>query len=80
MKRLIALSVSVLLALQALAAIQDTTKTATPEKDSVKAYEKLFEKVEKSAKGMFTLHKMKGKVYFEIPLEMMGKRCSLPLP
>jgi len=77
MKRLIALSVSVLLALQALAAIQDTTKTATPEKDSVKAYDKLFEKVEKSAKGMFTLHKMKGKVYFEIPLEMMGKEMLI---
>ncbi len=46
----------------------DTTKKLTP-------YEKLFNKKRgvKSASGVFTLHNIEGKVYFEFPLKMLGK-------
>ena len=77
MKRFIALSASVLLAISAVAAPKDTTKTATPAKDSVSAYDKLFKEKHQSAKGMFTLHKIKEKVYFEIPVAMMGKEMLI---
>ena len=77
MKRFIALSASVLLAILAVAAPKDITKTATPAKDSVSAYDKLFKEKHQSAKGMFTLHKIKEKVYFEIPVAMMGKEMLI---
>lgn len=77
MKRFIALSASVLLAILAVAAPKDTTKTATPAKDSVSAYDKIFKEKHQSAKGMFTLHKIKEKVYFEIPVAMMGKEMLI---
>jgi hypothetical protein len=51
------------------AGVKDTTSV----KDSVCAYDKLFKESHETVKGMFTLHKMKGKVYFEIPLNMMEK-------
>lgn len=46
---------------------KDTTEKQTP-------YSKLFDKKEvKSAKGVITLHNIEGKVYFELPLELIGK-------
>ncbi|MCK9304944.1 MAG: zinc-dependent metalloprotease [Bacteroidales bacterium] len=48
-------------------------KDTPPVKDSASAYDKLFKEKHETARGMFTLHKMKGKVYFEIPLNMMEK-------
>ena len=46
---------------------KDTTEKHTP-------YSKLFDKKEvKSAKGVITLHNIEGKVYFELPLELIGK-------
>ena len=46
----------------------DTTKKLTP-------YEKLFDKKKgvKSVAGVFTLHNINGKVYFEMPVKMLGK-------
>lgn len=73
MRKLIVLSVSLLMALVAMAAPADTTKNGKSAKDSVLAYDKLFKGKHQKVEGMFTLHKVKEKVYFEIPLEMMGK-------
>jgi hypothetical protein len=73
MKKLIVLSVSLLFAFAAFSAPADTTKNGKSEKDSVTAYDKLFKEKHEKAEGMFTLHKVKEKVYFEIPLEMMGR-------
>lgn len=49
------------------------SKPATPDKDTVSAYKKLFTKKHETASGMFVLHKINGKVYFEIPLTMMKR-------
>ena len=56
----------------------DATKTQiVKKKDSVKAltpYEKLFKnKLVKTEKGMITLHKVDGKVYFEFPNTLLNK-------
>jgi len=77
MKRLIALSASILLSVLAIASPQDTTKKGTQPKDSVVAYDKLFKGKHESASGMFILRKMKQKVYFEIPLKMMGREMLI---
>lgn len=77
MKRFIALSVSILLSVLAIASQQDTTKKGTQPKDSVVAYDKLFKGKHESANGMFILRKMKQKVYFEIPLKMMGREMLI---
>ncbi len=53
------------------------TEKTLPKKDSVSAYDKLFKEKHESVKGMFTLHKVKEKVYFEIPLNMLGKEMLL---
>ena len=53
------------------------TETKTEKKDSVNAYDKLFKEKHVTAKGMFTLHKMKEKVYFEIPLNMFGREMLI---
>ncbi|RAJ06462.1 uncharacterized protein DUF5118 [Chitinophaga skermanii] len=45
----------------------DTTKKVTP-------YEKLFKgKNVQTSKGMITLHQAQGKVYFEMPIQLLGK-------
>lgn len=49
------------------------SKLAAPNKDTVSAYKKLFAKKHETASGMFVLHKINGKVYFEIPLTMMKR-------
>jgi len=46
-------------------------------KDSVDAFQKLFKEKHETASGMFILHKMKEKLYFEIPLKMLGKEMLL---
>jgi len=52
-------------------------KGATEAADTVKKketkYEKLFKKPHKVADGMITLHLKDGKVYFEMPLSLMGR-------
>lgn len=35
-------------------------------------YDKLFAKKHETAKGLFTLHRMEGKLYFEMPVKLMG--------
>lgn len=40
-------------------------------------YEKFFEEKDEKVEGLFTLYKMKGKVYFEIPLHLMGREFLL---
>ena len=78
MKRLISLSALVMLAYLAFAtAPKDSTNNVTSEKDSINAFDKLFKEKHESVEGMFTLHKIKEKVYFEIPLNMMGKEMLI---
>ena len=52
-------------------------KGETEQADSVKKketkYEKLFKKPHKVAEGMMTLHLKDGKVYFEMPLSLIGR-------
>ena len=41
-------------------------------------YEQLFkDKARETKKGLITLHKMEGKIYFEIPLDVMGREMLL---
>lgn len=47
------------------------------QKDSLDAFDKLFKEKHETARGMFTLHKIKEKLYFEIPLKMMGKEMLI---
>jgi hypothetical protein len=51
--------------------------TPAAKKDSLSAYDKLFKDKHESVKGMFTLHKIKEKVYFEIPLNMFGREMLI---
>lgn len=53
------------------------TGVNTPKKDSVTAYDKLFKEKHETAEGMFKLHKMKEKLYFEIPLTMLNRDMLL---
>lgn len=48
-------------------------KTETVEKKKDSEYDKLFKKKHKTASGLFTLHLMDGKVYFELPLSLFEK-------
>lgn len=51
-------------------------KTEKAEKET--PYQKLFKnKAHETVKGLFTIHKMDGKVYFEIPLGVLGKDMLL---
>ena len=56
-------------------------KGETEAADSVKKketkYEKLFKKPHKVAEGMITLHLKDGKVYFEMPLSLMGREMVI---
>lgn len=49
------------------------TETADTLKKKETKYEKLFKKPHKVAQGMMTLHMKDGKVYFEMPLSLMGR-------
>ena len=35
-------------------------------------YDKLFTKKHETAEGLFTLHRIEGKLYFEMPIKLMG--------
>ena len=48
---------------------RDTTKSS--------AYDKFFKEEHRIARGLFTLHEMKGRVYFEIPLRLMDRSMLL---
>ena len=53
-------------------------KTQAPEVKKETAYQKFFKgKKCETRKGLFTLHKMDGKVYFEIPLTLMERDMLL---
>lgn len=56
---------------------KDEKEKTASKKDSVSAYDKLFKEKHETAMGMFTLHKVKEKVYFEIPLNMLGKEMLI---
>ncbi|MDD3034432.1 MAG: zinc-dependent metalloprotease [Bacteroidales bacterium] len=60
-----------------LVATEIKTKDTTARKDSVSSYDKLFKEKHETVSGMFKLHKMKGKVYFEIPVNMLGKEMLI---
>ncbi len=45
-------------------------ETTTPKKTD---YDKLFSKKHETVKGLFTLHRMEGKLYFEMPVKLMGR-------
>lgn len=83
MKRLIALSLYTLLACMLFAAPKESPKNknkvadTSTTKDSVSAYDKLFKESHQVAQGMITLHKIKGKLYFEVPLNMMGREMLI---
>lgn len=52
-----------------------TEQTAAKPKPS--EYEKLFKEKHEVADGMIRLHKVKGKLYFEFPLELLGRDMLL---
>ena len=53
---------------------KDSKESEKPES----CYEQLFKnKAHETKKGLITLHKMEGKIYFEIPLEVMGREMLL---
>ena len=58
---------------------KESKKERAAEKKKPGKYEKLFEKgVEKSVKGDFAaLHKVNGKLYLELPLELLGREMLL---
>ena len=80
-KKMIGLVVVFLLALSCSSVKQSATKTKQSDKAGTakskpeSKYDKLFkDKKPQTAKGNFiTLHKMDGKVYFELPLKYMGR-------
>jgi hypothetical protein len=49
---------------------KDTTKKLSP-------YVELFKKEQKKAQGMITLHLKEGKVYFELPLALLGREMVM---
>lgn len=53
----------------------DTTVTLTSSKES--EYDKLFEEAHEVLKGLITLHKMKGKLYFEFPVSVLGREMLI---
>ena len=54
-------------------------KTPSEQCDTAKksTYDKFFKKEHRIARGLFTLHEMKGRVYFEIPLRLMERSMLL---
>jgi len=56
---------------------EQTTITNQAKKDTLSPYEKFFKEKHESKKGMFILHKMKEKVYFEIPINMLEKEMLM---
>ena len=53
-------------------------KTATKEVKTESAYQRFFKgKSCETVKGLITLHKMDGKIYFELPLNLLGKEMLL---
>ena len=85
MKRIYLITISLLLvcaaAVQLPAQESKTSQKSMPsqegKKDSLSAYDKFFKAKHESVKGMFSIHKMKEKIYFEIPLNMMGKNMLI---
>ncbi|MFA5713466.1 MAG: zinc-dependent metalloprotease [Bacteroidales bacterium] len=72
-KRSIVLCASILIFCSLSAQNREGKKESTTSKDSISAYDKLFKEKHHSVEGMFTLHKVKEKLYFEIPLPLMGR-------
>ncbi len=85
MKRIYLITISLLLvcaaAVQLPAQESKTSQKSMPsqegKKDSLSAYDKFFKAKHESVKGMFSIHKMKEKIYFEIPLNVMGKNMLI---
>ncbi len=53
----------------------ETEKSDSTKKKS--KYDELFKDKHETAEGMITLHMMKGKLYFEMPLDMFGREMLL---
>lgn len=56
---------------------EQTSISNQAKKDTLSPYEKFFKEKHESKKGMFILHKMKEKVYFEIPINMLEKEMLM---
>lgn len=56
-----------------------TRKSRTEQSDTTKrsAYDRFFREEHCVARGLFTLHEMKGRVYFEIPLRLLERDMLL---
>ncbi len=88
MKKLLTTTLSMLLALFLFLPLQAQDDTPTEKSDSTKTEEKAKKKNGKtytdiitdeaeSNEGLFTVHKVKGKYYFEVPNEVIGKDILL---
>lgn len=56
----------------------DSTSEKSDSTDKKSAYEKLFDKKNvQSSEGLFTLHNVEGKLYLELPLELLHKSFML---
>lgn len=53
------------------------TEKSTPKKDSLTSYDKLFKERHDISEGMLILHKVKEKLYIEIPSEMFGREMLI---
>ena len=72
------LTFSLLLALNADPAVAKSKKKEQEPQKEESAYEKLFKKKKvETRKGMITLHKTDGKIYFEFPVALMGRDMLL---
>lgn len=56
---------------------KEKTENTESEKDKETEYEKLFKKEHKTATGLITIHLTDGKVYFEFPMELLGKEMLI---
>jgi hypothetical protein len=75
MNKRIILIIAVILSLCMTAAAKDKVKTDPKEKEEpkIKSYEEIITKDAKTFKGVFTVHRVDEKIYYEIPDEMLGK-------
>ncbi len=56
---------------------QNKADNKTTKADSLNSYDKLLKEKHEIARGMFILHKVKGKLFFEIPLTMFGRELLI---
>lgn len=60
-----------------ISAAQDTTKTAAPARVKIKPYKDVIKPTATSMAGMFTIHSLDDKYFFEIPNNLLGKEMLM---